>query len=316
MDKDNYVVVIGASNIDIGGTAYKKLIRADSNRGKITLDFGGVGRNIAHNLALLGVNVFLISAVGDDIIGKEIIKHCENAGIRTDHIKIIDKCNSSIYIYINNCSGDMEIAMSQVDIADNITPQYLDSLKDVINGAQAVITDCNITQDSILHLKEICKVPLYIDPVSVTHASKIKGNLKGIHSIKPNILEAEYLSDIKINDEGDYKKAAKSIIEQGVEKVFISLGEKGMIAADKNDIFFTERYPADVLCTTGAGDAASAAILWSDISLGKNDIINESKAANAAASITIESDKTINPELSETAIINRISNNKVSVHKL
>lgn len=316
MDQDKYVVVIGASNIDIGGTAYNKLIRADSNRGKITLDFGGVGRNIAHNLALLGVNVFLISAVGDDIIGKEIIKHCENAGIRTEHIRIIDNCNSSIYIYINNCSGDMEIAMSQVDIADNITPEYLDSLKDFINGAQAVITDCNIKQEALLHLKEICKVPLYIDPVSITHASKIKGHLKGIHSIKPNILEAEYLSDIKINDQEDYKKAAKSLIDQGVDKVFISLGDKGMIAADKNDICFIERYSADVLCTTGAGDAASAAILWSDISQGKNDIINESKAANAAASLAIESEKTINTDISYTAVIRRINENDISVCKL
>ena len=316
MNEDKYVVVIGASNIDIGGTAYNKLIRADSNRGKITLDFGGVGRNIAHNLALLGVNVFLVSAVGDDIIGKEIIKNCENAGIRTDHIRVIDNCNSSIYIYINNCSGEMEIAMSQVDIADNITPEYLDSLKDLINGSRAVITDCNITQEALLHLKEICEVPVFIDPVSITHASKIKGHLKGIHSIKPNIYEAEYLTDIKINNQEDYKKAAEALIDQGVEKVFISLGEKGIIAADQNDIFFIERYPADVSCTTGAGDAASAAIIWSAISHGKNDIVNESKAANAAASVTIESIKTINPDLSESAVLNRINNNNVSIHKL
>jgi pseudouridine kinase len=64
MNKDDYVVVIGGANVDIGGTPYNELIPEDSNPGRITVTFGGVGRNIAHNLANLGVNTKLITAVG------------------------------------------------------------------------------------------------------------------------------------------------------------------------------------------------------------------------------------------------------------
>ena len=172
MDKEKYVVVIGAANIDIGGTAYKELIPADSNQGIITISFGGVGRNIAYNLAKLGVNVVFITALGDDTLGKDLLNHCKDSGINTDYVRIISDSSSSMYIYINNCHGDMELAMSHVEIVKNITPEYLDSVKDILNGSQAVMTDCNITQESFNHLKEICTVPLYVDPVSVSHADK------------------------------------------------------------------------------------------------------------------------------------------------
>ncbi len=67
---NNYVVVIGGANIDIGGTPYNKLIPEDSNPGRINIAFGGVGRNIAHNLINLGVRVKLITAVGNDPFGQ------------------------------------------------------------------------------------------------------------------------------------------------------------------------------------------------------------------------------------------------------
>ena len=75
MKKSDYVVVIGGANVDIGCTPYNELIPEDSNPGRITITFGGVGRNIAHNLANLGVNTKLITAVGNDPFGNEILNY-------------------------------------------------------------------------------------------------------------------------------------------------------------------------------------------------------------------------------------------------
>ena len=60
------VVVIGGVNIDIGGRAFGPLKMKDSNPGKVTVSLGGVGRNIAHNLRLLGTEVCLLTALGED----------------------------------------------------------------------------------------------------------------------------------------------------------------------------------------------------------------------------------------------------------
>ena len=207
----DYIVVIGASNIDIGGHPYKKLVAGDSNPGRISISYGGVGRNIAHNLALLGVDTKLITAAGKDVLGREMLRYCHDAGIDTDHSLISDDMRSSMYMYINDDSGNMDLAVSHVEITDLIDPEYIDSLKDIINHSAAVISDSNISRESLIHLIDICSVPVYIDTVSTAHSSKIKGCLRGIDTIKPNKLEAEYLTDITISDDNGYVKAAQSI---------------------------------------------------------------------------------------------------------
>ena len=304
MDREKYVVVIGASNIDIGGHPHRPLIFADSNPGRITVSFGGVGRNIAHNLSKLGVNTKLITAAGNDVLGREMMQQCINAGIDIEYsITDLDE-KSSMYLYINDEKGEMSVAVSHVDIINVITPEYIDSVESVINNAAAVVMDCNVSHDTFIHLKEICRVPLYVDTVSITHSEKIKGYLEGINTLKPNRYEAEYLTDIKIENPEDYYEAARSLIDQGVENVYISDESKGILAADRNGIYKIRRYPAHVISTTGAGDSAMAAIVWA--SLNGRNICDTAKAANAVAAITIEVNETINPHLNNESAVERI----------
>ena len=68
----SYAVVAGGVNVDIGGRSFAPLVAQDSNPGTVRLSLGGVGRNIAHNLALLGTDVHLLTAYGDsnELFGK------------------------------------------------------------------------------------------------------------------------------------------------------------------------------------------------------------------------------------------------------
>ena len=316
MENKGYAVVIGAANIDIGGTPYKPLIPGDSNPGVIKMSYGGVARNIAHNLTLLGVDVELITAAGDDTLGMEMLKKCESIGLDTSLSVVVPGGSSSVYLYINDETGEMDLALSHVDIVKQITPEYLESVSDVINSAVAVVADCNLTQESLLKLKEICKVPLYVDTVSVSHADKIKGHLDGIDTLKPNLLEAEFLTDMIIESEYDCLEAARALIDQGVRRVFISMGPHGMIAADKNHAIMADRYPVTVKCTTGAGDSAMAAIVWSTLNEEGDGITAPAMAANAAASITISVDPTIHPGMSSKLIKNKIKEHNVVIREI
>lgn len=304
MEDKKYAVVIGAANIDIGGTPYKPLIQGDSNPGVIKMSYGGVARNIAHNLTMLGVDVEFVTAAGDDTLGMEMLKRCEGTGMDTSLSVVVPGGSSSVYLFINDEKGEMELALSHVDIVKYITPEYLESIKDVINSAAVVVADCNLSQESILKLKEICEVPIYMDTVSVSHADKIKGHLDGIDTLKPNLLEAEFLTDMIIESEYDCLEAARALINQGVRRVFISMGPHGMIAADKDHAIMVDRYPVTVRCTTGAGDSAMAAIVWSTLNEDEegDGLVAPAKAANAAASATISVDPTIHPEMSSDLI--------------
>lgn len=314
MKKEDYVVVIGGANVDIGGTPYNVLIPEDSNPGKITVSFGGVGRNIAHNLANLGINVKLITAVGNDSFGTEVLNHCKKVGIDTEYSIKVDGMRSSLYMFINDDEGNMKLALSDMDICSSITPEYIDECADLINGSSAVVADCNLTHETLMHINKICKKPLFIDTVSVNKSHKIKNNLSGIYAIKPNIIEAEYLTDIKINNSEDCAAAAMKMIDQGVEKVFISMDKEGILAADKDKIYVTGNYDAVPVCTTGAGDSSTAAIVWAYLLNHDEDyLITASKASNAAAAMTVEVKEAINDDIKPELLLHRMNGSGVNI---
>ncbi len=314
MTKNDYVVVIGGANVDIGGTPYNKLIPDDSNPGKISITFGGVGRNIAHNLVNLGVKVNLITAVGNDSFGNEIINYCEKAGIDTEYSVRADNIRSSMYMFINDEKGDMKLALSDMDICSHITPEYIDECADIINRSSAVVADCNRTHETLMRIKEVSKVPIFIDTVSVNKSPKIKNNLSGIYSIKPNIIEAEFLTDTRINNSEDCAAAAMKLIDQGVEKVFISMDKDGILAADKDRIYVTANYDAKPVCTTGAGDSSTAAIVWAYLLNHDEDyLVTASKASNAAAAMTIEVQESINNEITPELLLHKMNESGTNI---
>ena len=316
-NENKYVTVIGAANIDIGGTPFNPLIPADSNPGNISINYGGVARNIAHNLCLLGVPVKFITAIGGDVLGEDMIRHCESLGMDTSFILRIPDETSSMYLYINNDNGDMDLAIDHMNICNKITPDYLESVRDVINGSVAVVMDANISSEAFIKLKEICKVPIYIDPVSTALARKVKTGLEGIDTIKPNRLEAEYLTGMTIQTEADYRAAANAILDMGVRRVFMSMGSEGMMAADKNNMYIVGDYPTEVVCTTGAGDSATAAIVWASTMIADSDsLVTSSKAANVVASMTVSSQDTINVDLSHKSAFDKMINSDMSVRKI
>ena len=314
---DQYVVVVGGANIDIGGTPLNPLIPADSNPGLISINYGGVGRNIAHNLAKLGVPVKLITAIGGDVLGTDMLSHCEGIGIDISNVLRIPERTSSMYLYINNTAGDMEMAIDYMDIALQITPEYLDTIRPVIQGAMAVVTDANISADAFMHLKSICRSPLYTDPVSTVLAARIRPGLEGIDTLKPNRLEAEYLTGMTIQTEADYRAAAGALLDMGVRRVFLSMGNEGMLAADKNNMYIVGEYPAEVVCTTGAGDSATAAIVWaSTVVAGSDTLVTAAKAANVVASMTVSVQDTNNPDLSHNTVLEKMVNSSMTVRSI
>ena len=68
-------------------------------------------------------------------------------------------------------------------------------------------------------------------------------------------MEAEFYTGIKINDEKDAKISAKKLIDMGIKKVIITLGEKGLFYSDGKEEIYLPATPVKAVDTTGAGDA-------------------------------------------------------------
>ena len=135
---NSYVCVVGAVNLDICGRPSRKLIFRDSNPGTVTLTPGGVGRNIAHNLCLLGMDVSLIAAIGGDVYGSSLMDGCRSLGMDMSMARVEPQRRSSTYLYVTDEMGDMCVGIADMDIAECVTPEHLASCIDRINRADAL----------------------------------------------------------------------------------------------------------------------------------------------------------------------------------
>ena len=263
--KKDYCVVIGGSNMDIGGKSFDSLTFNDSNPGKVSFSHGGVGRNIAENLAKMDIKVHFITFLGDDEFGKDIIKKCKEIGIDMSSSLISDKASTPIYLYINNSNGDLALGINDTDIEKYITVDYIKEKLPIINGSKIVVADTNLSEEVLKFLSDNCIPPLFIDPVSSAKVMKIKNILNKISILKPNKLEAEKLSGITIKTEDDYKKVANILIGKGLSKLFISLGDKGVFYADKNEMLKLACKSIQVENTKGAGDAFTTGLIMASL---------------------------------------------------
>ena len=300
----SYAVVVGGVNMDIGGRSFAPLVDADSNPGLITMSLGGVGRNIAHTLSLMGTDVRLLTAFGEDLYGQRIAASCSELGIDISHALRLAEVPTSTYLYIAGPDGDMAMAMSDMQIADRITPQYLAANLNLLQNAQVVVCDTNIPADSLAYLAENLTVPLFVDPVSTVKAEKLRPILHHIHTLKPNRIEAALLSGVEIREKADVPKAAEALLQKGVHRLFISLGADGVFAATKETQLWLPNLPGKMVNTTGCGDAFMAALVWAY--LEGTDLKNTALAGLAAGAIAMESRETINPAMRAEEIKKRM----------
>ena len=300
-----YAVVCGGANIDIGAHSFAPLRDRDSNPGRVELSLGGVGRNIAHNMRLLGVPTYLLTALGGDSRALQIEQSCRELGIDLSHALRVPDGRTSTYVFVGDSDGDMAIAVSDMEICEKLTPDYFASQLDLLNGAAAVVIDANLPRGSIAYLTEHCTAPIFIDPVSTVKAEKLRGLLARVHTLKPNRIEAELLSGVQITDGESLRQAAQALLDQGVQRVFLSLGGDGVFAAQQGETHLEPICKAEMRNATGAGDAMMASLVWSFLS-GRT-LAESAAAGTAAAALAVESEETINPAMSAEAVERRMA---------
>ena len=298
------IIVIGGINIDIEGCPRKTLVPSDSNPGDIAISYGGVGRNIVENAARLGADVGMISLTGDDFLGNNARDHLAGLGVDVSGIVHINGCNTGMYLSILNHENDMAVAICNMDILERVTPAFLEDKLNQLTKSEIVGVDCNLDFATLDYITNSLHVPLFLDPVSASKAERVKPIIGRFHTIKPNRIEAELLSDIKIVDDASLRQVGSWFCRQGVKRVFISLGEDGVYYRDESGEGIVGTSPVKLASATGAGDAFSAAILVGHI----KDFSAEdtAKLGVACASLALEVKSAVNPRICWDEAIRRM----------
>ena len=289
------ISVVGGANVDLSATLYDAFIASDSNPGHIDIGYGGVARNIAHNLSLLGAQVQLVTIIGGDLFGGLMQDYCKQQNIDLHLSEKVSEERSGIYLCINNHGGEMIAAVADTEATRLITPEWLAKRSGELNQSDFIVADTNIGEDAIRFLMENSTVPLFVDGVSSTKAHRVvnalrKCKLPYLHTLKLNLKEA-----LAVTETATYAEAAQSLLDLGVAHVYITLGSDGVYCRNAAEEWQFPALPGEIVNTTGAGDAFLAGVVY-----GSAKGIAFPQTAQyglMAARAALMSPKAVNPEI-------------------
>lgn len=293
----NYVTVIGGVNMDISAALTAPFVPADSVPGQVTLGCGGVARNIAHNLLLMGHEVQFVSVFGGEGFGQMCWNECQAIGLDLTLSERRHDMRNGLYLCVNDLTGDMIAAVADTDIIDCLTPGFVEARLQQINGSALVVADTNIPTDTLLHLIDHCSVPLMVDTVSTAKAPRIIQALQGSHRRHLHALKLNQQEALTVTRCSSVQAAASHLIDIGVEQVYITLGSEGVYCRDATRHEHYKAIPTRVINTTGAGDAFIAGVAHAQLcgTVFPECVQAGLKAAHAA----LLSPQTVNPDINQ-----------------
>ena len=265
------VICIGAALIDELLLANEDIVLSSTTPATVTRSAGGVARNIAHQLALLGVPVQLVSVFGDDETGDWLKKYCLSADISLDAALTI-KGPTGKYTGIIKQDGSLFAAFLSNTAIHHITPEFLESKRVLLSTGSFLLADANISKDSIEWLLTYSResgIPFIIEPVSVAPARKLASiDLNGLYLITPN---EDELPAISMEHETQSDHPVDSLLRRGVSQVWVHNGAKGSTIFSNDRSISLHARPTKVVDCTGAGDSSLSGFILGKYLGKRND---------------------------------------------
>ncbi|WP_026574235.1 carbohydrate kinase [Bacillus sp. UNC438CL73TsuS30] len=305
LNETNPIICIGGANVDRKFYAKYEITNETSNPVKSSSSVGGVARNIAENLGRLGEEVFLISASGKDTAWEEIY-NLSSPFMNLEHVTQFENSATGSYTAVLDKNGDLSIALADMDVYENITPELMIKKSNFLRRAKCIVVDLNCPSETIDYICSFTSkynIPLVVIPVSSPKMNRLPKTLSAVTWLIVNKDETETFMNIKINDEKDWGNSVKKWLEIGVKNVIVTNGAKGVMAGVENGEI--QHFPAIetpmVVDVTGAGDSFCSGVIYSWLQKKDPDYIIKSGLVNSHK--TIMSKYTVRQELSQKQFI-------------
>lgn len=301
MSASDTILVIGASGLDVIGRLEDDLQTGISNPARIRTGFGGVSRNVAENLARLGQSVQLITVVGADKIGDELLAYTEAAGVDVSASLRTSDYPTGFYMGIHDKNGARQFAMDDMRLMACLTPEALRARSSLAASASLIFMDTNLPEKTIkaaIALAKKAHIPICADATSTSLAHKLRPHFAQLYLLTCNSAEAGTLTGLSFeaSERKAALEAARMLVNQGVDIALITLAKFGVVYATSETTGHIPAIRTRIFDTTGAGDALTAAVLFglqNDMPL--DDAV---RLGVSAASLTLRHPGTVFPGLS------------------
>lgn len=296
-----HVLIIGASLLDTKGIPTAGLEPETSNPAYIRSTRGGTARNVAENLALLGAEVVLLTAVGDDTTGHRLMQDTAAAGVNVDYVQMLEGQNTGGYMAVLNPDGTLAVAMDDTAVMSNVSPDFLRAHRPLFQEAEMIFVDGGVTVDALataVALAQQYNIRLAADPSSARLVDKIVPHLTQLHLLVPNEPEAAAICHQPFlgHDEEKSIMMARQLNQQGVDIAVITQQDFGLGYATARESGYLPAKYQEMVDSTGTGDAVTAAIIFGI--LNELDPIECIRLGAAAAGLTLQTTETVVPNLS------------------
>jgi pseudouridine kinase len=252
------VIVFGGANIDVKAKTLGAHIAATSNPGVVSTSFGGVGRNIASNLARLGADVLFVTAVGNDAQGQALLKATRDSGVDVSGCLGVNG-NTGTYCAVLDQHGELVTAVSDMAVLEALTPDVVEKNAPNISSARYVVADCNLRSDTLAALAAVAGTKLIVEPVSVAKSNRLWELLQttSVFAATPNMAQARHRFDTSFAT-----ACVDSLQKAGLQNVVLLAGADGAYVGDGMSTTHVPSQADRIIDVTGAGDAAVAGFVF------------------------------------------------------
>jgi pseudouridine kinase len=294
------ILLLGSASQDVVGRLDSDLQPGASNPARIRASYGGVARNVAENLARLEQPVHLLSVIGRDRPGDELLEYTQAAGVDMSAVLRTDLYPTGFYMAVLDARAHLRFAVDDMRVMSELTPAYLSQHADLFEQASLVFVDGNLPEATLkaaVATAKRAKVPVCADPASAVLAERLIPHLGKLHLVTCNVREAAALTGqvFESSDPRAALEAARSLLNAGAEIALVTLAEFGVVYATAEMSGHVPAIQTPILDPTGAGDALTAAILYGLVN--EMELDDAVRLGISAASLTLRHSGTVFPEL-------------------
>ena len=327
------VVVVGGAVLDTKLRTAAPPVIGTSNPGAASWTAGGVGRNVAENLARLGRPTTLLAAVGDDPAGDSVVSRTAAAGVDCTHL-VSSRHPTGTYTAVLDDRGDLHIAVADMRATDELSVADLAAVPGLLAVAGALVVDANLDASVLRWLLVAAGeagVPCVLEPVSVAKASSAAPVLDGslpVHTVTPNVAELEALvgAPVVATVEG-VRAAADRLHACGVEHVWVRrgvlgsllssappVGDAGGRGGSRSRAVLVAAPEVEVADVTGAGDSMTAGYVHA--LLDGADVVEAARYGQVLAALTCATGDTVRADLSAALLADSLASRPPPIEEL
>ena len=260
------IVVVGNVFVDIKGFPDDLYIPGGRNSGSVQIVHGGVGRNVAEDIANVELRPVFVSMVDDSAEGAEVLRKLRNHRVNTDYVVSVPD-GMGMWLAVFDEGGDVVASISKRPDMDAMARLLDEKGDEIFENADSIVIEIDLDKEVVKRVLKYARKygkKVYAVVANMSIASLRRDFLQDIDCFVCNVQEAGilFVSDFSsFSPEELCEALSQNLANADFPSMIVTMGSRGAVYASRDGLRGV--YPASsvtVWDTTGAGDAFCAGV--------------------------------------------------------